>query len=111
MLLYRLLGKILFNVLCILLSIILIVFSCTNIAFYFSNSNYKPTTVDMYVSVASLSIPIMFGMIILILKTYYKHVNVTVSGDTLGDVLAGPTLTVRNNSDRVGHTTILGDYD
>lgn len=105
--LHRLLGKILFNVLCILLSIILIVFSCTNIAFYFSNSTYKPTTVDMYVSVASLSIPVMFGMIILILKKYYKHVQVTVSEeDTLNDPI--PT---RNNSDRIGHTTILGDYD
>lgn len=107
--LHRLLGKILFNVLCILLSIILIVFSCANVAFYFSNSKYKPTTVDMYVSIASLSIPIMFGMIILILKKYYKHMQVTVNEGTL-DATTNVTH-VRNNSDRVGHTTILGDYD
>lgn len=101
---YQLLGKILFNVLCILLSIILIVFSCTNIVLYFSKSKYQPTTIDMYVSAVSLMIPIIFSMIILILKKYYKHMIITVSND-------GESPATSNNSDRIGHTTILGDYD
>ena len=48
-------------------------------------------------------------MIILILKKYYKHMQVTVNEGTL-DATTNVTH-VRNNSDRVGHTTILGDYD